>query len=134
MEVAGWGGRLLWGFVYSEGDCWRDLVEGAAEKVDTFSGGRPFCVVLVRLRSYVIMDGVLGWTQRQAKALTALRPAKEKEQGHVQVDNRSTVCCSWYYIVPIIGSNEVQRSMACTYVVKMPATFPCLFLNCNKVI
>src|SRR5271168_139917 len=34
---------------------------------------------------------------------------------------------------PIIGSNEVQRSMACAYVVKMPATFPCLlFLNCNK--
>jgi hypothetical protein len=27
MEVAGWGGRLLWGFVYSEGDCWRDWGE-----------------------------------------------------------------------------------------------------------
>jgi hypothetical protein len=22
MEVAGWGGRLLWGFVYSEGNGW----------------------------------------------------------------------------------------------------------------
>jgi hypothetical protein len=59
MEVAGWGGRLLWGFVYSEGDCWRDW-GGAAEKVHTSSGGGPFCVALVRLRSYVIMDGVLG--------------------------------------------------------------------------
>jgi hypothetical protein len=51
-----------------------------AKKVDTFLGGGPFCVALVRLRSYVIMDGVLGWTQRQAKALTALRPAKEKSK------------------------------------------------------
>ena len=80
MEVAGWGGRLLWGFVYSEDDCWRHLGEGAAEKVDTFSGAGPFCVALVRLRSYVIMDGVLGWTQRQAKVLAALRPAKEKSK------------------------------------------------------
>ena len=55
MEVAGWGGRLLWGFVYSEGNGW-------AENMDIFSGGGPFCVALVRLRSYVAMNGVLGWT------------------------------------------------------------------------
>ena len=27
MEVAGWGGRLLWGFVYSEGNGWLGLEE-----------------------------------------------------------------------------------------------------------
>jgi hypothetical protein len=30
--------------------------------VDIFSGGGSFCVALVRLRSYVAMNGVLGWT------------------------------------------------------------------------
>ena len=97
----------------------------AAKKVDTFSGGGFFCVALVRLRSYAIMDGVLGWTQRQAKALTALRPAKEKSKGHVQVDNRNAVCCSWYYIVLLEARTRCD-------VLYMPATFLCLLLlNCN---
>jgi hypothetical protein len=74
------------------------------------------------------MDGVLGWTQRQANALTALRPAKEKSKGHVQVDNRNVVCCSWHYIVLL----EVRTGCDVLY---MPATFLCLLLlNCNELI
>ena len=87
---------------------------------------RPFALHWYDYEVMLYMDGVLGWTQRHAKALTTLRPAKEKEQGHVQVDNRNAVCCLWYYIVHIIGSNEVQRSMVCTYVGKMPVTFSML--------
>ena len=62
---------------------------------------RPFALHWYDYEVMLYMDGVLGWTQRQMKALTALRSAKEKEQGHVRVDNRNAVCCSWYYIVAL---------------------------------
>ena len=60
MEVAGWGGKLLWGFVYSEGDDWKDWGVKELRRWIYFWVEGPFCVVLVRLRSYVVMDGVLG--------------------------------------------------------------------------
>ena len=55
------------------------------------------------------MDGVLDWTQRQAKALTALRLAKEKSK----VMFRLKIAMQFVFMVLrclIIRSNAVQRS------------------------
>jgi hypothetical protein len=57
MEVAGWGGRLLWGFVYSEGDCWRDWGEEQLRRLIHFRAEGPFAL---HWYGYEVM---LQWTE-----------------------------------------------------------------------
>jgi hypothetical protein len=81
------------------------------------AGRAPFALHWVRLRSYVIMDGVSGWTQQQAKALTALRLAKEKSK----VMLRLTIAMQFVVHGITLSYYTLECGatfMACTYVIK----------------